>query len=303
MIITDEHDMNVLKPAYNVAKFFRLLPTYYDDRNQSSAKHKFYSVLEVFLVLSIYAYTLKLSMEEDPAMANKEVLFVLPYTISTLSLVFSILITAFWNYDTFKLFFNRFEIIDKYVNKRSSKTESNKKIRFYIEFVTIHIVFIFVTTYDAFTTIPLIGLSGYSKFFVKCCEHYLNAIMVLLMYNYCKFIRWGFMKFNNELEEIINSLDCSKHGCTKGQPVIKVYNNIDEITKTKGVYTHLTDLIALFNKVFGWQILFIMVVIVTAMLEMINEEIRDNFSIGIDVIIFIWMIVDGVRILELLLHI
>ncbi|XP_017776024.1 PREDICTED: putative gustatory receptor 28b [Nicrophorus vespilloides] len=167
-------------------------------------------------------------------------------------------------------------------------------IRFVMEMVLIHIYMIIFFTYNLYTWMSTLGMHIYKFFFLKDFQSYYIIVLAMLLRNYAYAIKYRMEVLNGILTRgewsQTNNICANYSGSASAKIKTKQQWTLKKITKQ---FTNLTNLIDLYNKIFGWQFVSLYIVIVFNLLLPINlaliygsgEKDIDGFKYGSELVI------------------
>lgn len=191
-------------------------------------------------------------------------------TISTIALTVLNVITilvGILNGKTWNTFLNLFEYVDDKLNKGNIPVQ--KKNYLQMEILLSHFIIFSIFGYDAYV---LYSNHGW-KYFRFCLFRYVNCyhvtITALILVHFASALRARFKKINNMLIKTNDLHNIINNFIPKYAP--KRINNLQSIKEVTDYYLLLSELVDMFNKLFGWQIFLMTENIIISLLEVLNS--------------------------------
>ncbi|XP_017776026.1 PREDICTED: uncharacterized protein LOC108562262 [Nicrophorus vespilloides] len=148
----------------------------------------------------------------------------------------------------------------------------HSNMRFVMEMILIHIYMIIFIAYNVYTWVSSLGWDTYIYFCLRDFQNYYIIVLAILMRNYAYAIKYRMEVLNGILtrrewtqSDKICIADYS--GCVSANLKTKPHWTLKKIIKQ---FTNLTNLIDMYNTIFGWQFVSLYVVIVINLLLPIN---------------------------------
>ncbi|KAJ8951521.1 hypothetical protein NQ318_000218 [Aromia moschata] len=191
---------------------------------------------------------------------------------STLMSIVTILVAMF-NRDTWITFINMFKYIDHKLNKGQVMVEGRNLLK--VEIMTWHVIILCIFGYDAYVWYSSYGWTLFRFSLFRYINYYHCVMSILVVHHFAKALRARFKRINgllvksNDLRKIIKRLipkTDSSH-----------FNNLKCINDVTDYYLFLSELVDMFNKLFGWQIFFMTEILIVMLLELMN-----SFMLAID---------------------
>ncbi|XP_018560789.1 uncharacterized protein LOC108903183 [Anoplophora glabripennis] len=191
-------------------------------------------------------------------------------TISMIALTILNVITilvCLLNSKTWNTFVNLFKYVDEKLNRGNIPVQRKNFLR--MEILLSHFIIFCIFGYDAYVL-----YSNYGWKYVRfCLFRYVNCyhgtITALILVHFASALRARFRKINNmliksnDLHNIINNF------IPKYAP--ERINNLKSIKEVTDYYLLLSELVDMFNKLFGWQIFLMTENIIISLLEVLNS--------------------------------
>lgn len=269
------NNIDSIKPLYYIANFLALIPFYSDKKYCQPVRYKLYAVFIAVLLTSACISGILNIIETPTVNSTIFVLQLISFTLTTLSVILSVLITCFQNADTVNLFNERFREIDRYFGNAKATKPIRSRSQFYWEFLSFHFIYISFLLYDVYISLDIYGVNYFKRYILRRVSLYSQMILVLLIHNYCVAIKLRFRKLNKHLSDngtqiyfqYVKIIEIEKLKLRKSQ---KAYLKIVE---ARNIFSRLTQLVHQFSRIFGWQILFLTAVVGIVTLELISREL------------------------------
>lgn len=299
MLNREKSDFKYLKFLYRVAYVLAMIPPIISSKRLKHTNYKCRAVFVALIIFLSYFYTANI-VPHKIGLTTQDILYRIAFTVSTVLLVNGIIRTAFCNIKLFNCFIADLRRFNKHQNVINC-------YQYYAEIAAMHVVYIFTISLNASTVIPFFGILGASRYLFKCLQDYFIAVIALLIYNYCKIIRNGFERLNDNLSDNFRMHLEERHICIKLEYQITDYYKNDfrsycledykiiyKVTRARKTYGYLSNLITLYNEAFGWHIVTILGVATLAAVEMIDWEIAGFLYIKTKIVLYLWVIFLGV---------
>ncbi|XP_017776025.1 PREDICTED: uncharacterized protein LOC108562261 [Nicrophorus vespilloides] len=194
------------------------------------------------------------------------------------------------NGNTVSIFLTNMKKIDYELQYLPSESK-HLNMRFVMEMILIHIYMIIFFTYNLCMWMSTLGMDIYKFFFLKDFQNYYIIVLTMLLRNYAYAIKYRM--------EVLNGILARGEWTQTNKILVANYSaklktkqnwTLKKITKQ---FTNLTNLIDLYNKIFGWQFVSLYIVIVFNLLLPINlaliygsgEKDIDGFKYGSELVI------------------
>lgn len=282
-------DLNYLKPLYNTATVFAIAPAYNFNLKKFtySTLYKVYSITTAIFYIGLYVYSLQGSIKyfyDKMYLAEIIVEILLHLTVLTTSLL-SIFNSAFFKRKIWLEFLKKiqfFDIITKHLH-------TNKEKHFLILELFGQILLILVLIQNCFVWIKKQGFELYQYYIVETLEYVYLYIIVVLISNFALVIKYRFETFNRLL---LNVFDC-KRIKLRYIPYFKQNFKIMELEKRifafslNETFSLLSDLVHLYNEIFGITILTYMGVALMGLLNAVAYLLVNESSTEDDTQVFV----------------
>lgn len=257
----------IIQPLYFVLNLVALIPPYSNATDEKVLrKYRIRGIVNSVIIICCYALTINIMTAQVQTV--QQVLYMISYTLATLYCAADICITVFCTSPYFTRFFSAFERVDEYFGIRSTRISRYK--RFITECIAIHSVYFCFTITNHVTILHLKFYIHLKRIFYEC-QQYFSILMSLLIYNCCRLLNMRFTKLNKYLsEDIYLCLNSSKQSRDNKEDAFEKLKN------AKRVYNQLCGLTVLFNKMFGWPLLFSFGILTVQILEVINLQLEHN---------------------------
>lgn len=294
-----QNEIDAIEPILKIAKIFAIVPPYQIINKYGILKYKCYSIILIQIIFWTYIFTFDMNRKKQEELVGF-VLFRISLTVSVTSHILGILLINFWNVKQFEQLVQYSYDIDKRL--QTKRCLNRIYIRVHFEIFLLHFIIFIGIIYHLWMTIRTLAIYAYFKYLSKNIQDYWNGILVLIVSNYCRWLRSKFCILNDHLADVQQShkkddvfkLDVI-HVTSRDNIYNTSYNTlIQSITDARKMYTDLKDLMDLFNNIFGWQILFVFADVVLVLIETIDAAINDNSNIKIQLSIFVWFIINAV---------
>lgn len=269
--------ISYIKPIYQLANFLALSPPYnfdYIEKKTKAGNYKYYPVIFVSFIISAYCYGMYGSVKKiyPYSQTTTVVIQILFYFLIVLSNVISMLGGGFYSWKSWNLMLDTFSKVDSQVNFYKSESTSNKT--FYFQIFVGHVFLFIVFGFDIYVGVENYGMDIYQYYMCVRFQLYFILIEVILMCNFAISIKKRFKYFNDILRKISwneNKLFVIK---SKQKSITSLsLNSFGKLTDLKSItrmFTVLSELVELYNKIFGWQILILMGIVLLSLLESFN---------------------------------
>ncbi|KAF2893220.1 hypothetical protein ILUMI_12954 [Ignelater luminosus] len=190
--------------------------------------------------------------------------------VLTVANVISILIPLSYTRTNFVTFLNAFATVDDFLVRNGKNVE--KKYKFLVvQLIFGHVVMLTLFVYDAYVWLTSVGMKQYRNYIFRDIQSYYSSVVIMMIYNLLLSLTCRFRSLNELLDNLcpfdlmdnVNVLCELKVRVTQLQP----YRRVQQISQ---VYEVLITQIIYFNRVFGWQILFITATIVVGLLNTLD---------------------------------
>lgn len=266
-----KNSIHFIQPLHNIANVLALVPPYNNSNNNNGefTFHKYYSVcmvtvLTVVLIFSINGRASEFYKEIDSV---TPVLDVINQTLLTSSVCMAIMKASFLNIEDFKLLKTLFLKIDEGLRKEKYFTLGNNQ--FYLKTGLSHVIIILMIIYDVWITTDAFGTNVCIYYLLREFNQYEIFLLVLIIYNYVLSLRIRMENINRLLVDIGNNITHQ----LKENDISNHYKNGDlskNVKQLRRLYDIGNQLIEIINKVFGWQLLSLWIIMVTEILLTIN---------------------------------
>lgn len=279
-------DINSIRPLYKVANYLGLVPPYKAEEAKINFKYKCYCAGLTLIIICAHIRNFMALSSKYKSTTYDVLMIFIAYNVETFFSIVNILLSGFGDLKKFKLFINRFEKIDedlKMVHKRKTKFFDKTMM----QFVVVQVIIFGIFLYDFFAAFKAMDMTYYLIFLLSDYEHYMNVIMVLLIYNYALSIKLRFEFFNKKIRRTIKSY--------LKEPNKELQNKMcEELNKINRIYKKLTELVINFNEIFGWPIFILCFFIGFAILDLVQQEITYNMDENGQIVVFLVMVVNAV---------
>lgn len=265
-------DINYIFDLLKLTEKLALTP-HLDKEKQEMKSYKYYHLIVIaslafvcaFSVYGIVVYFFPFFTTTNAVLRLLSVL-----GMSVLNIV-SIVVAAV-NVETWNCFLKRFSFLDKKLKYKSSKN-SGKMWKFQIIINNFAVFCLF--GYDAYVWYYNYHWELFRYYILNYVNYYLCIMTILVILHFASALAARYKKINslliksNDLHNIFNSLIPIKGS--------ERLNNLKSIREVTDYYILLSDLVDMFNILFGWQILFITELVIVILLEVFN-----NLSLNLD---------------------
>lgn len=239
------------------------------DRSKEEIKRSKYcaiiilSLITIGTFITVYGNTYAFF---EPRFSNTNAALIL---LSAMGLSFLNIVTvavAAFNTVTWNNFLKLFKYFDTKLNNGVKQTYTNKGL--VIEIILYHIVMFCIFGYDAYLWNNKYGWTIQRFNLPKYFNLYHSAITMLVIIHFASALRGRFKRINtllvksNDIHNIINNF------ISKG--MARRVDNLKSIEEVTDNYLLLSEMVDIFNKLFGWQIFFITENIILLLLEFSN---------------------------------
>lgn len=313
MWVRPENNISYIEPLYRLAVLLLIVPPYGLSKRYKVHIYKCCCVIQmlatvIFFILSVYGKVEDLYKKLDLTVAVIDVLY---HGSLVLSLVITIGKAVFSNETTFRNFTQLFLSTDSFLENNEIIKEKNKRFR--IEVISATVVASSLFVLDAVVWMKIVGFNTYCQFLQRELIHYCNILTVLLIYNYGVSLKQRFRQLHKSLENslkilIVENEENCEYGFGDIENLKQIYTKEKQQERTttwnrfmglRKLFSNLNTLVDHFNRIFGWQIFFLYVVLFVGFIEVSNlsiiqlSEKRDMLKSGevrydLFVLNFIW---------------
>lgn len=265
-----------LTPLFHLANFLALAPPISFKNKQSSAaifKFKLWAVTVGLLIVSTYVYCMN-GTSRTIFKSNKmttTVIEIIFFLFTTAANVISVFGAAFFNMESW---FNMFRIFIRIEHELPQNYTTNKHLTLhYLIVVFGNLVFAAILAFDVYINENLYGIAVYQYHLILRIQYYFIFVVVTLSCAFAWGIRKMFANFNEVLMKIKPShlyVVKAKRSNSISPITLDRFNNLNHVKNTTKMFTVLSDLVELYNKIFGWQILILMGIVLMTLLESFN---------------------------------
>lgn len=277
-----ESKLNVIsymKQVYKLANILALAPPYnfdYIEKNNLVGTYKYYPIAMAIFVTTTYVYGMYGIVKKVFPLAQTTtiVIQVLFYLFIVSSNLMSMLGGGFYNWKAWNEMLDIFAKVDSQVG--FSRIQKKSVITaFYIHIICGHALLLSVYSFDIYVGSTNYGMNIYQHYLCVRYQYYFIFIEVILMCNFAISIKQRFKYFNKMLKTISTNNN-KKIFVVKTKSISYAVptelnsfglNNLKSITR---MFTVLSELIHLYNKIFGWQILILLGMVLLSLLESFN---------------------------------
>ncbi|KAJ8984240.1 hypothetical protein NQ317_007472 [Molorchus minor] len=267
------HDANLdIRYISNLMKLTEKLGITAPLKKSSRFKYYSFTIMTAIIIETVYS-THELWTSSSAMLFNGTSLVLRIFCILSFAIMNVVtMVVAVLNAETWITFMKLFQFIDCKLNKGQtivSPAKSNLKM----ELLFWHCLMFCFFGYDGYLWYTNNGLAWLKFYICTYINAYYGAITVLLVAHFASAIRERFKRVNNILIKT-NGLRNVINAFISNGAADKINNlqNTDEVTEC---YLLLTELVDMFNKLFGWQIFFMTVNIVVQILEIVNGLMND----------------------------
>lgn len=265
-----------LSPLYYLANFLALAPPIHFNNKQLSVaifKFKLWALAVGFMIVSTYVYCMN-GTSETIFKSNKmttTVIEIIFFLFTTAANVISVFGAAFFNMDSW---FNMQRILNRIEHELPQIYTTNKHLTLhYLIIVFGNLVFGGILAFDVYINENVYGIAVYQYYLILRIQYYFIFVVVILSCASAWNIRKIFENFNEVLIKIKPNhmyVVKVKHSNSISPITLERFNNLNHVKSTTKLFTILSDLVELYNKIFGWQILILMGIVLMTLLESFN---------------------------------
>lgn len=250
-----------LRILHKFAVYLVLIPPYLDNKSQLIL-YKCYNILITTVILIIFTvsayYTIAVSSMKESF--STYLVYFATQTLTTASTIAGNL-SSLLNINNFRLFKKLFFKVDEYLNITERSEDCN--IFYPVGFLLTNIYICSLITFDLHTTITSYGMAMFYKYIFLELQQYLNLVLVFIIHNYCNCVKKRHKLLQCNLSVLVEAYT-KKTSCEISASIVEKIRNV------KRSFKLLSIIVDLFNKIFGWQILFFYASVVALILEAIN---------------------------------
>ncbi|XP_017773516.1 PREDICTED: putative gustatory receptor 28b [Nicrophorus vespilloides] len=262
----------LLKPIYFITTILAITPGYSFVQNAPLSISKFYGYVFIALLLSAISYSLygRIKYFGVSDIATYVFLSFISYAGLSLANLSACVNIKLRKGNKLINLLQGFVDIDKKLNRIPPK---EIRYKFYLELCIYYVILLIYTCYDEMYKIFLFGRSFEFYLFLRKSQIFLSLSLAMLIHSLVINFRYRFACLNEMLQSC--ALRKSKHG------------NMDTITVC---FIKLTQMVDVFNEIFGWQLLYLAVNFVLGLLHIINGAIIEISKMPIsDIPIHFWL--------------
>lgn len=274
MYFSSENDITYIYKLLKFSSALRISPPVNYNSQREIKRYKWSAVLIIILLLVGTSFTIYGIIKYLVPNVKKSSAVLSLITTLTLCLlnIISILV-ALLNVHTWNNFLNFVKYIDRKLNKYSSGDNNNYKT-LYAEILIIHMVLASIFGYDAYILYSNYGWNMLKYYIFKYVLFYYCFVCIIVILHFASALRSRFRRINNLLIKTNDLHNMINYFIPNGTPQIDNLKSINDVTE---FYLLLTELVDMFNKIFGWQIFFMTETIIILLLECLN-----NLMLSID---------------------
>lgn len=277
---TRENCIHSIKPLYRIANVLALVPPYEDLEKNKVIIYRCYSTIIILTLIVSFVFSMSGKIAQlyvnnnynCPTRSTVIVIDVTLHSTMTISVIVAIFRGSFCNIKRFHLLTETFDKIDERMREIKYNYESEKSRKFYIEMYAVHIIAGFFYICNACIWINAVGFGIYCKFLQREIASYYNVIIMMLVYNYSIAIKQRFCVFNNFLSQLIQSP--SNSDLIVESTLQNKESNVAIMQRTRKMFSILSELVNIVNRLFGWHIFFLYATTFVGFLEVINLIIQ-----------------------------
>ncbi|XP_028130736.1 putative gustatory receptor 39b [Diabrotica virgifera virgifera] len=259
-----DFDINYI---YDLLKFTELLAVTppLNRKKQELTNYKYYHIIVILLIIifavySSYGIIVYFIPKFNGTSTTLRLICIIVITIMN---VLSVLIAA-CNVDTWNMFLNVFKHLDQKL-KYQSRSENNI---LKLELSTFYLVLLSIFGYDAYVWYCNYHWDLFKFTLFKYVNFIHGNVMMLVILHFAAALSNRYKRINNLLiksNDFYNIFNCL---IVKGSE--EKLNNLKSIKEVTDYYLLLSDLVEMFNKLFGWQILIVTEYVLLFFLEFFN---------------------------------
>lgn len=254
----------------NLSEKFSISPAM-DKHNVRIKPLKLYPIVNLVLVISGCVYSVYgIVVYFLPVFRSTSALLRLisEIALSTLNVV-TIAVAAF-NLETWNNFLNLFKYLDDKVNTGSgdgNNIRSEKKNFLLLEITFYHFMTFCVFIYEGYVWYLNYGWDIFRFCLFRYFHLYHCVLTMLVVFHFASALRGRYKRINTLLVKTSDLHNVINNFIPKGSESI---NNLKSIREVTDYYLLLSELVDMFNKLFGWQIFFVTENIILLLLEVFN---------------------------------
>lgn len=265
-----------LKPIYKLSNLLGLAPPYDFDNFESKTQNHFYkyyctAILCFLITTYIYSMYGSISRLYQLSQTTTIIIQILYYLFIMILNVITVFGSFIQNKLSWKKMLDTFKKLDSQINLMAKKRLLIST--FNLQIIVGHLLLITVLGYDAYVGQDAYGIELFQYFICIKLEFYLIFITVILMCHFALAIKNRFESFNEILRKITianTPYIISKKSNSISPININIFTSKGNLKNITRMFSTLSELVNLYNKIFGWQILVLMGIVLMALLESFN---------------------------------
>lgn len=270
--------LKYIQPLYKLATLLTFAPPYNFDsgRLRVNILYKTYSLIVIGVHLYIYVFCATHLDYLKQLVMTSRLLHHITYIILLMYCSRTTMQICMGKRKTWKTFLEMFRELDNVLNIKYKNNELIiKTLLFIAYFLTISIF-----AYEVYSRIELMGLEHLAFEIAAKMQPILVFTHVLLMSNFAISIKYRFQAINEGITNIFVN-NHVKVFFIKDKAVDK--NNVCTLKEIATLYATASDLVDLFNAIFGWQIFMLFIIIFVVILKLFNLFLVYGFNFASDV--------------------
>nr|CAH7768613.1 unnamed protein product [Callosobruchus chinensis] len=238
--------------------------------------NKYYSSVAAAVIIICSLLTFCDTVKMSPKVRGTSTVLEVLWSVLDLLRNLVTIAVAYFRAELWDTFLHLFGYFDDKLSKKEQKKTINNII--FIEIIFYHLLLLGIFIYDSIITLSSLGSDTFKLFFVKYVSYYHCFISILVELHFASALRKRYKKINmlllktSDLQNILNNFlaHCGTNGV----------DNLKSIKEVTDYYLLLSELVDIFNKLFGWQIFLltestliqILIVLNTVMLSLDYEQ-------------------------------
>ncbi|CAH0553449.1 unnamed protein product [Brassicogethes aeneus] len=249
MYFNSENDITYVHSLLKFSGFLCISPPVKYKNPKDVKRYKWSAFLYIIMLLTGTTITMYGIIKYLVPNVKKSSAVLSLITTLTLCLLNIITITvSLMNINTWNTFISFVQYIDKKLNKYSGSCKSNYTI-LYGEMSIIHVVLISMFGYDAYIIYINYGWNVFKYYIFKYVHFYYCFVSIIVILHFASALRSRFKRINNLLIKTNDLHNIINYFIPNGVP--HRIDNLKSINEVTEFYLLLTELVDMFNKIFG----------------------------------------------------